>query len=347
MRPFRYVRAESEEQAMEAVAREKAATFIAGGTSIVDLMKLGVETPSLLVDISRLPLDSIEPIAGGAGEEEEGKPGIRIGAMARNSWVAEDPLVKERYPLVSEALRSGASHQLRNMATIGGNLLQRTRCYYFRDISFECNKRSPGSGCSAMGGLNRMHAILGTSDSCIATHPSDLCVALAALEASIVTKNPNGEERRIPIDEFYRLPGETPHIENGLRPCELITAVELRAPVFTRSHYLKVRDRASFEFALVSVGVALELRDATTVGQVRIGLGGVGTVPWRAREAERALVGGPATEPEFRAAAEIALRDARPRGGNEFKAELAKRAIVRALTIASSPRDEREQLAAG
>jgi xanthine dehydrogenase YagS FAD-binding subunit len=313
---------------MDAVVGRDNAAFVAGGTSIVDLMKLGVETPPLLVDISRLPLDSVEPIPG----QDQG---VRIGAIVRNGVAAEHPLVKERYPLVSEALRSGASHQLRNMATIGGNLLQRTRCYYFRDTSFACNKRSPGSGCSAMESLNRTHAILGTSESCIATHPSDLCVALVALDAVIATKNPGGEERSIPIGDFYRLPEETPHIENVLRPAELITAVELRAPVFPRSYYLKVRDRASFDFALVSVGVALALREAM-VSEVRIGLGGVGTVPWRAGEAEKALKGCPATEPEFRAAAEIALRDARPRRDNGFKVELAKRAIVRALTSASS-----------
>jgi xanthine dehydrogenase YagS FAD-binding subunit len=328
MKPFRYLRASSEEQAMDTVGRRDKAAFIAGGTSIVDLMKLGVETPPLLVDISRLPLDSIEPIPGR-------DPGVRIGAMVRNSVAAENPLVKEGYPLVSEALRSGASNQLRNMATIGGNLLQRTRCYYFRDTSFACNRRSPGSGCSAMESLNRTHAILGTSESCIATHPSDLCVALVALDAVIATKNPDGDERSIPIREFYRRPEGTPQIENVLRPAELVTAVELRGPIFPRSHYLKIRDRASFDFALVSVGVALALREAT-VSEARIGLGGVGTVPWRAEEAEKALEGCPATEPEFRAAAEIALRDARPRRDNGYKVELTKRAIVRALTIAYS-----------
>jgi xanthine dehydrogenase YagS FAD-binding subunit len=328
LKPFRYLRATSEEQAMASVDGRDKAAFVAGGTSIVDLMKLDVETPPLLVDISRLPLDSIEPIPGQ-------DPGVRIGAMVRNSVAAEDPLVRSRYPLVSEALRSGASNQLRNMATIGGNLLQRVRCYYFRDTSFACNKRSPGSGCSAMESLNRTHAILGTSDSCIATHPSDLCVALVALDAVIATRGPDGDERSVPIGEFYRLPEATPHIENILRPAELITAVELRAPVFPRSHYLKIRDRASFDFALVSVGVALSLREET-ISEVRIGLGGVGTVPWRAVEAERALKGSAATEPEFRAAAEIALQDARPRRDNGFKVELAKRAMVRALTTTVS-----------
>ncbi len=328
MKPFRYLRAESEEQALDAAHTQAGASFVAGGTSMIDLMKLGVEEPALLIDISRLALDRIEPIPGQDS-------GLRIGAMARNSVVAEDSLVKERYPLVSQALKSGASHQLRNMATIGGNLLQRTRCYYFRDTSFACNKRSPGSGCSAMGSLNRAHAVLGTSESCIATHPSDLCVALAALDATVLTRTVDGAERSIPIGDFYKLPGQTPHIENALLPSELITGVEMRAPSPPSSHYLKVRDRASFDFALVSVASALDVREGV-IRAAKIALGGVGTVPWRAREAEESLIGGPATEPQFRGAAEIALRDARPHEDNGFKVELCKRAMVRALLVTSS-----------
>jgi xanthine dehydrogenase YagS FAD-binding subunit len=333
VRPFRYIRAHDVARAVE-LARDPEASFIAGGTSFVDLMKLDVETPGLTIDVSRLPdLGRIDEVPDGGGG-----PSLRIGAMARNSEVADSALIGERYPLVREALMSGASPQLRNLATVGGNLLQRTRCPYFRDVSFEaCNKRSPGSGCSAIHGYNRGHAVLGGSESCIATHPSDLCVALVALDAVVQTVGQDGE-RSVPVREFYRMPGDSPQLENVLGHGELITAVVLpssSARFAGGSHYLKLRDRSSFDFALVSVAVALQIENGR-IGDARIALGGVATVPWRALSAERALVGAPPSDSSFLLAATAAMEGAIPRQHNAFKIELAKRSIVRALSTAAS-----------
>jgi xanthine dehydrogenase YagS FAD-binding subunit len=291
----------------------------------VDLMKLGVERPATLVDINRLPLARIEANDDGA----------MIGAMVRNSDLAWHDTIRRHYPMLSEALLSGASPQLRNMATVGGNLMQRTRCYYFRDGVSPCNKRSPGAGCAAIGGFNRIHAVLGGSDKCVATHPSDMCVALAALEAIIHVQGPAGA-RTIPIHEFYIASGDDPARETTLAPGELITAVELkRQPFFARSHYLKVRDRESYEFALASAAVALEI-DGGTIRSVRVGLGGVAGKPWRSVEAEAILKDAPVGEATFRKAADAAMTAASPLAHNGFKIELAKRTLVRALeTVAA------------
>ncbi len=326
MNPFNYSQATDVQSAIALKAANKNISFVAGGTALIDLMKLNVETPSRLIDINSLPFNKVESMSDGS---------LRIGALVRNTEAANDPLLKERYPLVPEALLAGASPQLRNMATIGGNLMQRTRCYYFRDTVFEeCNKRAPGSGCTAIHEFNRMHAVLGTSDHCVATHPSDLCVALAALDA--VIRVSGDRERQIPINEFYLTPGDTPQRENVLEAGELITAVDLAPlPFASRSLYLKVRDRASYEFALASVAAAIDVQD-NLIKSVRIALGGVATKPWRAYEAEKNLVGSEPREIRFREAAEIALRDAKPRGDNSFKVELAKRVIVRALTTLSA-----------
>ena len=321
MHPFGYVRADSSESAIATVAEDFEALFLAGGTSIVDLMKDSVQAPRLLVDINPLPLSTIEA-----------KPfGVRIGAMARNSDVAENPMIRDRYPVLAEALLAGASPQLRNMATVGGNLMQRTRCYYFRDVAFACNKRLPGSGCPAIEGFNRTHAILGTSNSCIATHPSDMAVALVTLDAVVHTQGPNGS-RRIPMADFHLSPGNTPEQESVLEHGELIAAVDLPASGFAaRSHYLKVRDRASYEFALVSVAAALEV-EAGIIRSARIALGGVATKPWRTYEAEDVLVGAPPDESTFAAAAAVAVRGAAPQRHNSYKVELTKRTLVRALS---------------
>jgi xanthine dehydrogenase YagS FAD-binding subunit len=315
MHPFKYMRASDQDRASKDAATP-GAQIIAGGTTLVDLMRLEIMKPSTLVDITGLPLDKIEEHTGG----------VRIGALARNSAVAAHPLIAARYPVLAEALLSGASPQLRNMATVGGNLLQRTRCAYFRDGVSACNKRKPGSGCSAKEGYTRMHALLGTSEHCIAAHPSDMCVALVALDAIVVTT-----KRRIPIGELHALPGTTPHLEHGLEAGELITAVELPASPFAqRSHYVKVRDRSEFAFALTSAAVALSLQ-GKTIETCRIALGGIATKPWRAAEAERVLAGKPLAPARFREAAEAALAGAKPRMDNTFKVELAKRTIVRAL----------------
>ncbi|HYW54160.1 MAG TPA: xanthine dehydrogenase family protein subunit M [Dongiaceae bacterium] len=320
MRAFEYVVADSA-AAARALARESdGARYYAGGTTLVDLMKSDVERPRRVIDISRLPLASVE-LRDGV---------LRIGALARNSDVAYDDAVAKRFPAVSEALLSGASGQIRNAATIAGNLLQRTRCTYFRETRWRCNKREPGSGCDALDGFNRGHAVLGTSEACIATYPGDLAVALTALAANVVIEGDAGA-RTIPLDELYVLPGERPDRETSLAPGELITAVELRAePWYERSHYLKVRDRASFEFALASVACAVRF-DAGRIAEARLALGGVGTVPWRAREAESALAGAAPGEEAFRRAADAALAGARTRAHNAFKVELAQRAVVRAL----------------
>lgn len=324
MRPLSYVRAASVEDAIAHVSADAGGAFLAGGTTEVDLVRLGVAKPDLLVDINELPLSGVEQLPDG---------GLRIGALARMTDVARHPLVVERYPGVSEALLLGASEQLRNMASIGGNLCQRARCPYFRDNVSPCNKREPGSGCSALEGLNRGHAILGTSDQCIATHPSDVAVPLVAFDAVVHTIGPSGA-RAIEIDDFYLLPGETPEVEHPLEHGELIAAIELPPlDLARRSLYLKFRDRQSYEFALVSVLAAIEVRDGA-IADVRIGLGGVGTKPWRARRAEAQLLGAPATAESFAAAAATELEPATPRQHNGFKVPLAERAIVRGLTTA-------------
>jgi xanthine dehydrogenase YagS FAD-binding subunit len=321
MTPFNFVQAQDVGGAISTASRGQETKFIAGGTNLVDLMKVGVEKPRQIVSLTALPLRQVELLPGG---------GVRIGALVSNSDLAYNAIIRKRYPVLSEALLSGASPQLRNMATVGGNLLQRTRCPYFYDVVFACNKRNPGSGCDAMEGFNRGHAILGTSDKCIATNPSDMSVALVALDATVRVQGPSGE-RTIPIADFHLLPGQTPERETALRTGELITAVDLpEIPFATRSHYLKVRDRASYEFALASAAVALDINEGT-IRAARIALGGVGTKPWRAAEAEQALVGAKAGGQAFQAAAEAALRGARPHKYNAFKVELAKRTLTRAL----------------
>jgi xanthine dehydrogenase YagS FAD-binding subunit len=324
MRSFTYERATDAQAAVAAVSRT-GAKFISGGTNLLDLMKLDIEQPSHLVDISRLPLRDIEELPDG---------GLRIGAQAANSDVAADARVRTRYPVLSQALVSGASGQLRNKASTGGNLLQRTRCPYFYDTAAGCNKRNPGSGCSAIGGFNRIHAILGASDSCIATHPSDMAVAMTALEARIELLDADQSVRRVAITDFYRLPGDTPHIETVLRPGEMITSVVLPPPPPGRQIYRKVRDRASYEFALVSVAAAVST-DQGTISEARVAFGGVAHKPWRSIEAEAALTGRPATMVTYRAAAEAAMRDAVGQGHNDFKIELAKRTLCRTLAQAA------------
>ena len=328
MHPFELITADSVAQAVKAQASAATAQqgapvrYIAGGTNLVDFMKLNVETPRKLVDINGLPIDRIEAVRAG---------GLKIGALARNSDVAHHDVVQQQYPVLSQAILAGASVQLRNMATTAGNLLQKTRCAYYRDTASACNKREPGTGCAAIGGHNRMLAILGSSDQCIATNPSDQNVALAALEATIHITGPHGE-RAVPIAEFYLLPGTTPQRETVLEPGDLITHVTLPAlPEGAKSLYLKLRDRASYEFALSSAAVVLKQSNGR-VEFVRVALGGVGTVPWRSREAEKLLQGQAATPANFRAAAEAALRDARPQSQNGFKVELAKRCLTHALT---------------
>jgi len=324
MNPFGYSRASDAQQAVSEIAAKPQTKFLGGGTNLIDLMKMGVETPAQLIDITRLPLAQVEELPDGKG--------VRIGALARNSDVADHPLIQQRYPVLSQAFLAGASPQLRNMATVGGNLLQRTRCYYFYDPAFPaCNKRNPGSGCGALEGYNRIHAILGQSDQCIATNPSDMNVALAALDAVVRVQGPKGE-REIPLADFHRLPGNTPNVDTNLQPDELITAVDLLAmPFATRSHYLKVRDRASYAFAIVSVAAILDLRPDGAINDARIALGGVAHKPWRAFEAEKKLIGQKADEKSFRIAAETALAGAKGYKHNAFKIELAKRSIVRAL----------------
>jgi xanthine dehydrogenase YagS FAD-binding subunit len=325
MRPVRYLAPADEKSVLAALADREAAP-IAGGTGLVDLMKLHVQNPGTLVDLNRLPWNGVQPHGGG----------LRIGALALNTDVAYHHQVRSRFPVLSEALLAGASMQLRNMATVGGNLMQRTRCPYFRDTAIaECNKRTPGSGCAAIDGRHRTQAILGTSVHCIATHPSDMAVALTALDANIVLRSAKGE-RTVPITDFHLLPGDHPERETVLRPGELVAAVDLPpTPFAARSHYLKVRDRASYAFALVSAAVALDI-ERGTVRAARVALGGVGTKPWRSREAEAALVGKPAGEVTFKAAAQAALTGAKPHPENAFKVELARRTLVRALATTAA-----------
>ena len=332
MNEFQFHRATTLAQAVASGAQSPTAQlgaevrFVAGGTNLVDLMKLNVEAPREVVDINGLPLDRIERLPSG---------GLRIGALVRNSALARDPNVVRDYAVLSQALLSGASPQLRNMATTGGNLLQRTRCPYFRDTAHECNKRNPGSGCAAMEGFHRTLAILGASDACIATNPSDMNVALTALEATIHIHGTKGD-RAVAIRDFYLLPGTTPNRETVLEPGDVITAVTLPAPVAgAKSAYLKLRDRAEYEFALASAAVIAQVQGGT-LRRVRVALGGVGTIPWRSPEAEQALEGKAADAQSFRTAAEAALAGARTRPGNAFKVELAKRCLVRALTLATA-----------
>jgi xanthine dehydrogenase YagS FAD-binding subunit len=321
MKPFAYSRAADGASAIRLIAGQKNAKFVAGGTNLVDLMRENVEQPDALIDVSALPLVQISVDADG---------GLSIGALAANTAVANDPHVRRRYPLLAQAILCGASAQIRNMATVGGNLMQRTRCVYFYDGAARCNKREPRSGCDAIDGFNRSHAILGASGSCIATHPSDLCVALAALEATVHVEGPNGP-RAIPFSNFHRLPGDTPHVETDLRRDELITSVYVPAPDGARrSVYRKVRDRASFAFALVSVAAAVEVAGGI-IASVRLALGGVAHKPWRAHLAERALTGKAATDENFAHAAAAELASAKGYRHNAFKIELVERTIVEVL----------------
>jgi xanthine dehydrogenase YagS FAD-binding subunit len=323
---FEFSRATDVADAVRQIAADPQAKFIAGGTNLVDLMKYDVERPVRVIDITRLPLKSVEETASG---------GLRIGALVPNSDLAYHPLVEKRYPLLSSAILAGASQQLRNMASTGGNLVQRTRCFYLYDVATPCNKREPGSGCSAIHGINRINGILGTSESCIATHPSDMCVALAALEAIVHAAGPAGV-RPIAFADFHRLPGDTPHIDTNLKPDEIITAIELPARGFAANYsYLKIRDRLSYAFALVSVAAAFEL-EGGRIKEVRLALGGVAHKPWRDLEAEAALRNQTADSNAFAKAAEIVLRDAKGFSHNAFKIDLARRAIVRTLTQAAN-----------
>jgi xanthine dehydrogenase YagS FAD-binding subunit len=331
MDSFTYTQPTTIDQAVQAAVKSATAQqgaqvrFIAGGTTLVDLMKLNVEQPRELVDINILPLDRVEPSPDG---------GLIIGALARNSDVAHHPAVLRDYPVLSQALLSGASPQLRNMATTGGNLLQRTRCVYFRDTAHACNKREPGTGCSAIGGHNRMLAILGTSKDCIATNPSDQNVALTALEATIQIQGPKGK-RSVPIHDFYLVPGSTPNRENLLEPGEIITSVTLPPPIAgANSTYLKLRDRAAYEFALASAAIVMQVSGGK-IQHIRVALGGVGTKPWRSPEAEKALQGHAPDRATFVKAADAALKDAKPASENGFKVELSRRCIVRALTMST------------
>jgi xanthine dehydrogenase YagS FAD-binding subunit len=322
---FHYARATDVSDAVRQIAADNTAKFIAGGTNLIDLMKQDVERPSRLIDISRLPLRNIEQTAEG---------GLRIGALVPNSDLAWHPLIEQRYPLLGSAIVAGASQQLRNMASTGGNLLQRTRCLYFYDTATPCNKRTPGSGCSAIDGINRINAILGTSDACIATHPSDMCVALAALEARVHVTGSAGD-RVIAFNDFHRLPEDRPHLDTNLHPNEIVIAVELPAQGFAKHYsYLKIRDRLSYAFALVSVAAALEL-EGDTIKQARLALGGVAHQPWRDTAIEATLRGQPANQATFTHAADLMLRDAKGFAHNAFKIDLARRSIVRALTQAA------------
>lgn len=326
MRPFKYTRANDVQSAARAVTANRNAKFLAGGTNILDLMKEDVERPNELVDLTRLKLADIKPGPNG---------GVTIGALAKNTDTANHPLIRKGYPLLTQAILAGASGQLRNMATNGGNLMQRTRCQYFYDTAMPCNKREPGTGCGAREGLNRIHAILGWSEKCVATYPGDMANALYALEAQVRVRNASGRERSIPIGEFHRLPGDMPEKDNNLEHGELIVAIDLPKSNFANNYYyLKVRDRASYAFALVAVAAALEM-DQGTIRQARVVMGGVAHKPWRSAEAEAALSGRPASEENFRKAADAALASAKPLAHNAYKIELGKRAIVRALMRAA------------
>lgn len=332
MKQFIYSKASEASDAIKSASASKTAQqgasirFIAGGTTLLDLMKLNVEAPDTVIDINKLGFDKIETAGDGS---------VKIGAMVRNSDLAQHPFIRNNFQVLSEAILAGASTQLRNMATTAGNILQRTRCVYFRDTAFACNKREPGSGCAAIDGENRTCAVLGTSDKCIATNPSDMCVALMALEAVVHIRG-NGGEKQVPFDQFFLLPGDTPHIENVLEPGDLITHVTIKnLPPGSTSTYLKLRDRASYEFALASAAVITNVQDGK-ITHARVALGGVGTKPWRAIEAEKALEGKSAGTADFRKAAEAALAAAKPQSRNKYKIELAKRCLTHALKLATT-----------
>ncbi|GAB3314518.1 xanthine dehydrogenase family protein subunit M [Larkinella ripae] len=332
MRPFKFTRANDLNSALKQLAANPNARLLAGGTNLLDLMKEDVERPTELIDISRLDLARITVIASG-----NRKGGLAIGGLGKNVDLANHPLIRQNYPLLTQAILAGASGQIRNMATNGGNLMQRTRCPYFYEVSMPCNKREPGTGCGAREGINRMHAIFGWSEQCVAVYPSDMAVALAALDAVVKVRNAQGQERLIAFPDFHRLPAEQPEKDTNLNPGELITAIELpKNNVAGHSYYLKVRDRASYAFALVSVAAALEL-EGDRISQVRIALGGVAHKPWRAYTAEKMLVGQQATEAAFKRAAEAEMAQAKPLEHNQFKVELGNRSIVRALQMAMNP----------
>ncbi|MFD2287533.1 xanthine dehydrogenase family protein subunit M [Pedobacter petrophilus] len=322
---FQYLRTTTSKSALNLISKDKNSKFLAGGTNLIDLMKRGVTSPEKLIDINHVPLKQIEAV----GDQ------IIIGALASNTAVAEHALIKEKLPLLAMALNAGASAQLRNVATVGGNMMQRTRCGYFYDTEMPCNKRQPGSGCGAIGGFNRMHAIFGTSDQCIAVHPSDMCIALVALDATVVLSNAKGE-RKVLFKDFHRLPGDTPQLDNNLKADEMIVRLEIPNNNLNKnSYYLKVRDRASYAFALVSVGAALELSD-NKIKDVRLAMGGVAHKPWRLTAAENFLKGKEASAENFEQAAKLAMTDAKGFGENNFKLQMAPNSIIEALTVAKS-----------
>jgi len=322
---FQYLRITTAKSALSLLSKDKNAKFLAGGTNLIDLMKRGVTSPEKLIDINHVPLKQIEII----GDK------IIIGALASNTAVAENAIIKDKLPLLAMALNAGASAQLRNVATVGGNMMQRTRCGYFYDTEMPCNKRQPGSGCGAIGGFNRMHAIFGTSDKCIAVHPSDMCIALVALDAMVVISNAKGE-RKILFKDFHRLAGDTPQLDNNLKPDEMIVKLEIPLNNLNKkSYYLKVRDRASYAFALISVGAAIELSD-NKIKDVRLAMGGVAHKPWRLTAAENFLIGKDASLENFEQAAKLAMADAKGFGENDFKLQMAPNSIIEALTVATS-----------
>ncbi len=322
---FQYLRTTTAKSALSLLSKDKNAKFLAGGTNLIDLMKRGVTSPEKLIDINHVPLKQIEII----GDK------IIIGALASNTAVAENAIIKDKLPLLAMALNAGASAQLRNVATVGGNMMQRTRCGYFYDTEMPCNKRQPGSGCGAIGGFNRMHAIFGTSDKCIAVHPSDMCIALVALDAMVVISNAKGE-RKILFKDFHRLAGDTPQLDNNLKPDEMIVKLEIPLNNLNKkSYYLKVRDRASYAFALISVGAAIELSD-NKIKDVRLAMGGVAHKPWRLTAAENFLIGKDASLENFEQAAKLAMADAKGFGENDFKLQMAPNSIIEALTVATS-----------
>ena len=320
---FDYIKTATTKAAVDAKNKNAAAQFIAGGTNLVDLMKKGVSAPDKLIDINALPLKQITADA----------KGVMIGALALNSDVAENAIIKTKYPLLAHALNAGASAQLRNMATVGGNIMQRTRCFYFYDLAMPCNKREPGSGCGALEGQNRMHAVFGTSPKCIAVHPSDMCVALAALDASVHISGPKGD-RKILFTDFHRLPGDIPELDNNLQKGELITGIHIPANAFNKTHYLKIRDRASYAFALVSVAAALQI-DGNTIQNAKLAMGGVAHKPWRLTAVEKYLIGKPANKETFAAAANMAMEGATTFGQNNFKIKMGRAAVTEALQQAA------------
>ncbi len=329
MRPFKYTRANDAGAAVQTASANANAKFLAGGTNIIDLMKEDVMRPDELVDVTRLNLTQVRTIETGAN-----KGGVAIGGLGKNTDAANHPLIRQNFPLLTQAIVAGATEQIRNMATNGGNMNQRTRCTYFYDTAMPCNKREPGTGCGALEGINRNHAIFGWSKDCVATYPGDMAIALAALDAVIKVQGKDGTERSIPFADYHRLPGDMPQKDNNLEHGELITSIEIPKNNFAnKSYYLKVRDRASYAFALVSVAAALEM-NGNKIAAVRVAMGGVSHKPWRAMEAEKMLVGKEATEANFKAAAEAEMKNAKPLEYNKFKVELGKRAIVRALTMA-------------